>query len=128
LAASIGLAAALLAQDRQADAQREIETSQDLAARSQNMLGRLRYDLLWSRVILASDHPEMCRTRVEKVLREARAHGLLSIEFEASLAAGRLEKRAGHTAAAQGLLASLERIAGEKGFALVARKAADARG
>jgi hypothetical protein len=70
----------------------------------------------------------MSKPRLEQILREARAHGLTGVELEAMLAAADLEKRSGHTALAQGQLASLERTAREKGFGLVARKAAAARG
>jgi hypothetical protein len=50
------------------------------------------------------------------------------MEFEAMLANAKLEKRAGHTALAQEQLASLEHAARDKGYMLVARKAAAARG
>jgi eukaryotic-like serine/threonine-protein kinase len=128
LAASVVLAEALLAQRKQPEAQKEIEESQSLAAGSQDMLGRLQYDLTSARVMLASDHPEMCKPRLEKLLREARAHGYGGLELKAMLAAAELEKRSGHAALAQGQFASLERIAQGKGFGLVARKAAAARG
>jgi tetratricopeptide (TPR) repeat protein len=127
LAASIGITEALLARGKEADAQKEIAGSQELASRSQNLLARLQYDLAYTRVLLASDHPETSKPRLERVLREARAHGFAGIELEAMLAAAELEKRSGHTALAQTQLASLERAARDKGFALVARKAAAAR-
>ena len=128
LAASIALTEALLAQGKQIDARNEMERSQDLAARTQNLLARLQYGLASARVLLASDHPEMSRPRLEHILREARAHGLTGVELEAMLAVADLEKRSGHPALAQGQLASLEKIARNKGFGLVARKAAAARG
>ena len=128
LVSSIGLTEALLAQGKHAEAQKEIEGSQDLAAKCQNLLDRLEYDVASARVLLASDHPEMSKPRLERVLRDARAHGFVGIEFEAMLAAADLEKRSGHTALAQAQLASLERAARDKGFVLVARKAAAARG
>ena len=78
--------------------------------------------------MLASEHPERCKPRLEKLLREARAHGYGGLELKAMLAVADLEKLSGHTALAQAQLASLERIAGDKGFGLVARKAAAARG
>jgi DNA-binding winged helix-turn-helix (wHTH) protein/tetratricopeptide (TPR) repeat protein len=127
LAASIGITEALLARGKEADAQKEIAGSQELASRSQNLLARLQYDLAYTRVLLASDHPEASEPRLQRVLREARAHGFAGIELEAMLAAAELEKRSGHTALAQTQLASLERAARDKGFALVARKAAAAR-
>jgi DNA-binding winged helix-turn-helix (wHTH) protein/tetratricopeptide (TPR) repeat protein len=128
LTASMVLAEALLAQGKQVDAQKEIEESRDLGARSQNLLGRLEYDLTSARVLLASAHPEMSKPRLEKLLREAHAHGFAGLELEAMLAAADMEKRSGNSALAQGQLISLEHMARDKGFGLVARKAAAARG
>jgi eukaryotic-like serine/threonine-protein kinase len=128
LAASAGLIEALLAQGKQSDARIEMERSQGLAATSQNILERLRFELASARVLLASDHPESAKHPLEQVLKEARDHGLVGVELEAMLTAAELEKRSGHSAIAQQQLASLERTARDKGFGLVARKAAAARG
>jgi hypothetical protein len=81
-----------------------------------------------ARVLLASDHPERAKMPVDRALRDARVHGFVGIEFDAMLATADLEKRSGHGGIAREQLASLERAAREKGFMLVARKAAAARG
>jgi DNA-binding winged helix-turn-helix (wHTH) protein/tetratricopeptide (TPR) repeat protein len=128
LLASIGLSEALLAEGKQAEAQKEMEGSRDLAARSQNLLSKLQYDVASGRVLLASDHPELSKGKLQTALRDARAHGFVGVEFDAMLANAKLEKRSGHTALAQEQLASLEHAARDKGFMLVARKAAAARG
>jgi tetratricopeptide (TPR) repeat protein len=128
LLSSIGLSEALLAQGKQVEAQREIEGSRDLAARSQNLFDRLQYDVASARVLLSSDHPEDAKPQLERALRDARVHGFVGIEFDAMLVTAAMEKRSGHAALAQGQLASLERAARDKGFMLVARKAAAARG
>jgi DNA-binding winged helix-turn-helix (wHTH) protein/TolB-like protein len=128
LAASIWLTEALLAEGKLIDARNEIEGSQDLAAKSQNLSARLQYNLASAKVLLASDRPEMSRRLLVQVLKESRAHGLVGIEYEAMLGAANLEKQSGHATLAQGQLASLERLARGKGFGLVARKAAAARG
>jgi ATP/maltotriose-dependent transcriptional regulator MalT len=127
LAASVGLTLALLAEGRQADARKEIEGSQALAVKSQNLLYRLQYELAFARVLLASDHAELARPRLQQALRQARAHGFRGVELEATLSAAELEKRSGHAAMAREQLASLESAARGKGFVLVARKAAAAR-
>jgi ATP/maltotriose-dependent transcriptional regulator MalT len=126
LAASVGLTLALLAQGRQADAQKEIEGSKQLAANSQNLLYRLQFELTFARVLLASEHPELSKPRLQQILRQARAHSFRGMELEAMLAAAELEKRSGHMAIAREQLASLENAARGKGFGLVARKAAAA--
>jgi eukaryotic-like serine/threonine-protein kinase len=128
LLASIGLAEALLAQGKQVEAQREIEGSRDLAGKCQNLPDRLQYDVASARVLLLSDHPERAKVQVDRALRDARAHGFVGIEFDAMLVTADLEKRSGHGAIAREQLVSLERAAREKGFMLVARKAAAARG
>ena len=73
LLASIGLSEALLAQGKQAEAQREIEGSRDLAAKCQNLFYRLQYDVASARVLLSSDHPENAKLQVDRALRDARA-------------------------------------------------------
>jgi DNA-binding winged helix-turn-helix (wHTH) protein/TolB-like protein len=126
LAAGTALAGSLLAQGKQGEAQVEIKASQNLAAKSQNLLVRLEYELEFARVLLASDHPEMAKPRLAQVAKEAHAHGLLGVELEAMLAAADLEIRSGRMAIAQQQLASLEHMARDKGFGLIARKAAAA--
>ena len=128
LLSSIGLSEALLAQGKQVEAQKEIEGSRDLAAKCQNLFYRLQYEVASARVLLSSDHPEGVRAQLERALRDARAHGFVGIEFDAMLVTAGMEKRSGHAALAQAQLASLEHVAREKGFMLVARKAAAARG
>ncbi|MGB8537933.1 MAG: tetratricopeptide repeat protein [Acidobacteriaceae bacterium] len=128
LLASVGLAEALLAQGKQAEAQREIEGARELAGKCQNLVDRLQYDVASARVLLLSDHPERAKMRVDRALRDARVHGFVGIEFDAMLVTADLEKRSGHGGIAREQLASLERAARKKGFMLVARKAAAARG
>lgn len=128
LLSRIGLSEALLAQGKQVEAQKEIEGSRDLAAKCQNLFYRLQYEVASARVLLSSDHPEGARAQLERALRDARAHGFVGIEFDAMLVTAGMEKRSGHAALAQAQLASLEHVAREKGFMLVARKAAAARG
>jgi eukaryotic-like serine/threonine-protein kinase len=128
LAASVGLTTALLAQGRTAEAQKEVDGAKEMATRSQNALYRLQYELASVRVLLESDHRDSCAPRLHKILREAQERRFAGTEFEAMLAAAELEKQSGHVAAAREHLASLENAAREKGFVLVARKAAAARG
>jgi eukaryotic-like serine/threonine-protein kinase len=128
LLSSIGLSEALLAQGKRVEAQREMEGSRDLAAKCQNLFDRLQYDVASARVLLSSDHPENAKGLLERALKDARAHGFVGVEFEAMLVTADLEKRSGHGAVAREQLASLERVARDKGFMLVARKAAAARG
>jgi eukaryotic-like serine/threonine-protein kinase len=126
LTAVTALSRALMAQGKQGEARAEIETSQNLAAKSQNLLVRLEYELEFARVLLASGHSEMAKPHLEQVAREARVHELQGVELEAMVAAADLEIRSGRKANAQQQLASLEHRARDKGFGLIARKAAAA--
>ncbi len=128
LLSSIGLSEALLAQGKQAEAQREIAGSRDLASKCQNLFDRLQYEVASARVLLSSDHAENAKAPLDRALRDARTHGFVGVEFEALLVMADLEKRSGHRALALGQLDSLERAARDKGFMLIARKAAAARG
>ena len=97
-----------------------------IAAKNQNTLVRLEFDLASARVALASDKPESAGARLRQTLAEARKHGYLGVEFETSLALAELEIKSGHTAAGRAQLAALEKSARGKGFGLIAGKAAQA--
>jgi hypothetical protein len=96
-------------------------------AASRSGLVRLQFDLAVARVLLSSERPELSRPQSEKVLRDAREHGFVGVQFEARLALAQWEKKTGHDAAARNELAALEYSARSKGFGLIARKAAAAR-
>ncbi|MGH9544113.1 MAG: tetratricopeptide repeat protein [Terriglobales bacterium] len=127
LAASIMLTRALLAQGKHDDAKKEIEGSKFLATQTQNRQLRLQFDLVLADVLLASERPELSRAQLEKTLEEARKYGLIGTEFEARLVLAEWQKKSGHGAASRTELAELESSARNKGFGLVARKAAAAR-
>jgi DNA-binding winged helix-turn-helix (wHTH) protein/tetratricopeptide (TPR) repeat protein len=127
LAAATVLVGALLAQGKQAEASKEVESAVQLAAKSQNTMVRLQFDLVSAGVALASNKPESARTPIRQTLAEARKHGYVGIEFDASLALAKLELKSGQVAAARTQLSALEKSARSKGFGLIAGKAAAAR-
>jgi DNA-binding winged helix-turn-helix (wHTH) protein/tetratricopeptide (TPR) repeat protein/TolB-like protein len=127
LAATVVLIQTLLTRGEYSEAKAELERAEPLANKSQNLLARLQFALTSACVLLASDHPDSSRPRSEQVLKDARRHGYLGVEFEARLALAELDNKSGHGAAAQAQLTSLERAANAKGFGLIARKAAAAR-
>jgi eukaryotic-like serine/threonine-protein kinase len=124
LIASAVLTQALLVQGKQADAKAEIASAAPLAARNQNRLVSLQFSLASARVALASSQPQSSRSQLEQVLKDAKAHGLLEVEWEAMLSLAELEKKSGHKAAAQAQFTSLAKAAHANRFDLVARKAA----
>jgi len=95
--------------------------------KNQNRFLRLEFELVAAQALLASDHPESARSRLQGILKEARAHDFVGVGLEAQLAVAQLEKKLGHSVAAQAQLTALERIAREKGFGLIARKASNAQ-
>ena len=127
LGATTVLVGALLAQGKQAEAVKEVESAAQLAAKSQNTMVRLQFDLVSARVALASDKPESAGARLRQTLAEARKHGYVGIEFDASLALAELELKSGRFVAARAQLSALEKSARSKGFGLIAGKAAAAR-
>jgi eukaryotic-like serine/threonine-protein kinase len=121
------LTQALLAQGNQAGAKAEVASAAPLASKNQNHLVGLQFSLVSVRVALASSQPQSSRAQLEEILNDAKAHGLLEIEWEAMLSLAELEKKMGHLAAAHTQFASLAKAAHTKGFDLIAHKAGAAR-
>jgi hypothetical protein len=65
---------------------------------------------------------------LEAVVAKSRALGYQGIELDARLALAEIEMKAGQTATARSHLAAIEADAKAKGYTLIARKAATARG
>ena len=127
LEASTVLVGALLAEGRQADAAKEVESAALLAGKNQNTLVRLRFDVVSARVTLASNKPESAGPRLRQTLDEARKHRYLGIEFEAGLALAELDLKSSHAGGAHTELAALEKAAHSRGFGLIAGRAATAQ-
>ena len=118
------LAQAFLAQGKEEDERTELDAARALATASQNRLVRFQYDLSFARVLLGSAQPKLSRPQPGKILKDAREHGFVGVEFEARLVLAEWEKKTGHDSAARIELAALESSARSKRFGLAARKAA----
>jgi tetratricopeptide (TPR) repeat protein len=127
LAASAVLVRALLAENKIAEAEKEVAAERALAAKSQNRHERLQFALVAAQVVLASDHPESAGPSLEAIRKDARAHGFVGMELETELFLAELSKKKRQMGAAIEELNSLEKRARERGFGLLARKAAAAR-
>ena len=127
LAASSALSRALLAEGAQQQSQLEIESSRGLVAATENILVRLEAELTGARVLAASTHPDSAQPVINQVLKDARQHGLVGMELDAMLVQAELRERSAKSPAAQQQLMALERRSREKGFGLIARKAASLR-
>jgi len=123
LRASGILVESLLAQVKVSDAQQEAASASSLAAKSQNLLFRIEFQLASARALLAGEHPREARPQIERALHDARAHGLIGAELEARLALAELAKKTQQNAVAQSQLSSLEESARARGFGLILRHA-----
>src|SRR6202021_3747080 len=124
LEAGVVLVRTLLAQNKIADAQKELDEIHVLAEKSQNRFARLQFEITSARVRLTSIHPESARPQLKRTLREARSREFVGIEFEARLALSELAKKSRSLAPARYPFLSLQRAAHAKGFDLIPRKAA----
>ena len=124
LSADIALIDSLLAQGKQSDAEKESVAAQTLGSKSQNRFLRLQFEIASGRVLLASDHPETSRSPLQKVSDDARRSGFVGLGFASELALAQLANKTKHVPQAQAELRALQKSARSKGFALIARKAA----
>jgi serine/threonine protein kinase/tetratricopeptide (TPR) repeat protein len=117
------LVRALLAQDKIADAEREIDRLTSPAAGSQNAEARLKFRIAAARVRAATTRNADAKKDLEGVLEEATQLGLSQYQFEARLALGEAKMKSRQTAAGREHLQALEKDAASKGFLLIARQA-----
>jgi DNA-binding winged helix-turn-helix (wHTH) protein/tetratricopeptide (TPR) repeat protein len=128
------LARALLAQGKAAEAKDAIERARSLAAKSQNPEIRWQTAIAAARVETAakgdarSASGDATRQELASIIAKSRELGYLGIGFDARLALAEIEMKAGQTAAGRAHLNAIEADAKAKGYNLIARKAASARG
>lgn len=123
LTASLVIIDALLAQKKQAEAEKEIEADQRLGKESQNRLLRLQFELVSGKVLLKSAHPEAAGALLRNVNQDAQRCGFAALKFDIALALAELANKTKHGEQAQIELRALQKLATSKGFGLIARKA-----
>jgi ATP/maltotriose-dependent transcriptional regulator MalT len=128
------LARALLAQGKTTAAKDAIQHARSLAAKSQNP------DIRWQTAITAArignaEHNvapsaagSATRKELATIIAKSRELGYLGIELDARLATAEIEMKAGQMTGGRAHLAAIEADAKIKGYNLLARKAATARG
>jgi tetratricopeptide (TPR) repeat protein/tRNA A-37 threonylcarbamoyl transferase component Bud32 len=117
------LALALLDSGDTAGAGTQIEQAMTLAQQANDRNLKLMIAIAKARIDAASGKTEEALKSLASVEKEARAGGLVAIEFEARLALGEVERKAGQTAKARANLDALAKEAKAKGFNLIAAKA-----
>jgi tetratricopeptide (TPR) repeat protein len=116
----------LLASGQLAEAQKEIENTRPLVAKSQNRGLRLKSAIVAARIRSASGQSADATRTLQATLSEATKSGFVGYQFEARLALGEIEMKSGKAAAGRARLQQLEKDATAQGFLLIARKAAAA--
>jgi eukaryotic-like serine/threonine-protein kinase len=108
------------------EAQKEIESTQAVAAKCQNLGLRLEFNVASARVKAASkkvDDRAGAARDLNSSLAEATRTGFLIIQLRARLALGELEVQSSDLQTGRARLAAVEKDAAAKGFLLIARKA-----
>jgi len=122
----LALARISLAEGKVADAVRLTSVAHDLLAKSQDFSVRLRESIVSAQVDAASGKSDDAIRSLQETVARASKSGYLGYLLEAQLALGELESASGKVAAGEALLADVRRQAQQKGFRLIANKAARA--
>jgi eukaryotic-like serine/threonine-protein kinase len=128
------LARALLAQGKVASAKEAMQRARSLAAKSQNPEIRWQTAITAARIETAdgSDAHSAAwiatRKELATIIAKSQELGYQGIELDARLALAEIEMKAGQTTAGRPHLTAIEADAKAKGYNLIARKAATARG
>jgi len=128
------LARALLAEGKPAEAKDAMQHARSLAAKSQNPEIRWRTAITAARIETAEKNlaqsaaADATRKELVTIITKSRELGYLGVELDARLALAEIEMKAGQLTAGRAHLAAIEADAKAKGYNLVARKAANARG
>ncbi len=124
ITAASTLVGALLAEGKKEEAFKEAGKTAPLAARSQNLSVQLAFAVARARAEAASQEMGAAKTILKEALAKATRSGYLGYEFETRLALEELDLKSGKSPASRPRLEQVQKEAKEKGFDLVARKAA----
>jgi len=122
------LARALLAQGKYAEAQSELGSVSALDRKEQSLGPRLEFAIVSAMAQDAAGKPSLARESLRRTIAEATKAGFVLYELEAQFALANVGIKSGQVAAARADLEKLERDAKARGFDLIARKAAAAKG
>jgi DNA-binding winged helix-turn-helix (wHTH) protein/tetratricopeptide (TPR) repeat protein/TolB-like protein len=128
------LARALLAEGKAAAAKEAMHHARSLAAKSQHPEIRWQAAITAARIETAEKDPAQsapgisARRDLALIITKSRELGYLGIELDARLALAEIEMKTGQIMVGRAHLATIESDAKAKGYNLIARKAASARG
>jgi serine/threonine protein kinase/tetratricopeptide (TPR) repeat protein len=124
ITATVALVGALLAGGKNDDALKEVGKAAPIAARSQNLSVQLAFAVARARAEAASQEIAAAKTILKEALVKATRSGYVGYQLECRLALEEIELESGKSAASSARLVKLQKDAKDKGFDLVARKAA----
>ncbi|MGC2793582.1 MAG: protein kinase [Candidatus Sulfotelmatobacter sp.] len=124
ISATVALVRALLAEGKNADAFKEVGKTAPIAARSQNLGVQLAFATARARTEAVSQEVGAAKTLLKEALVKATRSGYVGDQLESRLAFEEIELKSGKSAASRARLEQLQKDAREKGFDLIARKAA----
>jgi len=117
----------MLAREKLDEAKAAIARADKLSEKSRDVTVRMSREIQSSYVHAAAKDFRGARHAANQALAEARRLGFVGLQFEASLALGKIQIEGGNRPAGRTRLTQLEKDARLKGFELIAGKAAAAR-
>jgi serine/threonine protein kinase/tetratricopeptide (TPR) repeat protein len=124
ITAAVVLVGALLAGGKNEDALKEVGRAAPIAARSQNLSVQLAFAVAKARADAASQQIGAAKTVLKEALAKATKSGYVGYQLESRLVLEEIELKSGKSTASRARLEQLQKEAKEKGFDLIARKAA----
>jgi tetratricopeptide (TPR) repeat protein/TolB-like protein len=115
---------ALVAEGKNDDALKEVSKAAPIAAKSQNLSVQLAFAIAMARADAASPKIGAAKTIFKEALVKATRSSYLGDQFESRLALEELELKSVKSAGSRARLEQLQKEAKEKGFNLIANKAA----
>jgi eukaryotic-like serine/threonine-protein kinase len=128
IAAYLLQARIFLAQKNFPDANRAVQSADQIAAKTQDIRTRLRVSIVSARVnafapSVSKDTAEKIKARLTNAIQEAQVHELLGVAYEAQLALGDTRAQLGEQPGAKKYFQELEKRANVSGFGLIAHQA-----
>jgi hypothetical protein len=122
--ATAALVDALLANGKNDDAFKELGKTAPIAAKSQNLSVQLAFAAAKARTEAASQKIGSAKAILKEALAKATKSGYVGYQLESRLALEEMEMKSGKSTTSRARLEQLQKEATEKGFDLIARKAA----
>jgi serine/threonine protein kinase/tetratricopeptide (TPR) repeat protein len=124
ISATVALVRALLARGKNDDALKEVGKTVPIAAKSQNLSVQLAFAVSRARTEAASQQAAAAKTILKEALVKATKSGYVGDQLESRLVLEEIELKSGKSAVSRARLEQLQKDAEDKGFDLIARKAA----